>query len=108
MSLVALRRLSNEEPRDSTATLAAPSPRLGFIAWAGNLLVMVFVFAFGTWAYVAPLESAAVAPGTVESESSRKTVQHLEGGIIKEILVKDGSFVRAGQPLIKLDDTRPR
>jgi HlyD family secretion protein len=70
--------------------------------------MLVFVIAFGVWAYWAPLESAAIAPGSVESESSRKTVQHLEGGIIREILVQDGSVVRPGQPLIKLDDTKPR
>src|SRR5262249_8268077 len=54
----------------------------------------------------APLESAAIAIGTVESESSRKTIQHLEGGIIKEILVADGDLVHAGQILISLENTK--
>jgi len=45
------------------------------------------------WSTFAPLESAAIASGTVESESSRKTIQHLEGGIIREILVADGDAV---------------
>jgi HlyD family secretion protein len=62
----------------------------------------------GTWSTFAPLESAAIAVGTVESESSRKTIQHLEGGIIKEILVADGDVVRAGQTLILMDDTKAR
>jgi HlyD family secretion protein len=44
----------------------------------------------------------------VESESSRKTIQHLEGGIIREILVADGDVVRSGQTLISLDDTKAR
>jgi HlyD family secretion protein len=108
MSAVAIRRSANEEASTSTVALAPLSPRLGLVAWAGNLLICVFVFAFGTWAYLAPLESAAIAPGSVESESNRKTIQHLEGGIIRAILVKDGSLVRVGQPLIKLDDTRAR
>ena len=62
----------------------------------------------GTWSTFAPLESAAVATGTMESESSRKTIQHFEGGIIKQIIVADGDIVRAGQTLILLDDTKAR
>ena len=65
-----------------------------------------FVLGLGTWSTVAPLDSAAIALGTVESESSRKTIQHLEGGIIREILVADGDAVRAGQTLILLEDTK--
>ena len=53
-------------------------------------------------------ESAAVATGTIESEFSRKTIQHFEGGIIKQIIVADGDVVRAGQTLILLDDTKAR
>jgi HlyD family secretion protein len=56
----------------------------------------------------APLESAAVAGGAIEAESSRKTIQHLEGGIIRKILVSDGDEVVAGQVLIRLDDTKAR
>ena len=67
-----------------------------------------FVVGFGTWSTYAPLESAAIAVGTVESESSRKTIQHLEGGIIRQILVADGDVVRAGQTLISLEDTKAR
>ena len=50
-----------------------------------------------------PLESAVVAPGTVQVSGANKTVQHLEGGIVKEILVADGDTVEIGQPLIRLD-----
>src|SRR5262249_5758187 len=76
------------------------------VTWTGNLLVCCFVIGLGTWSTLAPLESAAIALGTVESESSRKTVQHLEGGIIREILVADGDIVHAGQTLIALEDTK--
>ena len=55
---------------------------------------------------MAPLDSAVVAPGVVSVESRRKSVQHLEGGIIKEILVRDGQIVSAGQVLIRLDVTQ--
>ena len=89
---------------------APPTPRsrLVRLTWAGNLLVCCFVLGFGTWSTFARLQSAAVAFGAVESESSRKTIQHLEGGIIKKILVADGDVVRSGQVLIVLDDTKAR
>ncbi|WP_349631093.1 HlyD family type I secretion periplasmic adaptor subunit [Bradyrhizobium jicamae] len=70
--------------------------------------MLCFVLGFGTWASLAPLESAAIASGAVEPESSRKTIQHLEGGIVSRILVSDGDAVRSGQTLIALDDTRAR
>jgi HlyD family secretion protein len=70
--------------------------------------VVVFIGGFGAWSAVAPLESAAIAIGSVEAETSRKIVQHLEGGIVTKILVKDGDVVKAGQSLIQLDDTKAR
>src|SRR6516164_6345726 len=90
----------------STSALPVPSTRLRSVTRAGNLLVCGFVLGLGTWSTFAPLESAAIAVGVVEAESSRKTVQHLEGGIIREILVADGDVVRAGQTLVRLDGTR--
>nr|WP_244627534.1 HlyD family type I secretion periplasmic adaptor subunit [Microvirga tunisiensis] len=72
----------------------------------GNMLLFGFLGILGGWAAFAPLESAAIAPGLVEAESSRKVIQHLEGGIIKEILVKDGDNVKGGQVLVRLDQTR--
>jgi HlyD family secretion protein len=80
--------------------------RLRDVTWSGNLLVCCFVVGLGSWSTFAPLESAAIAMGTVESESSRKTIQHLEGGIIRKILVSDGDVVRAGQTLITLENTK--
>ena len=95
-----------EFPWCSTPTPTSPRGRLRGITVAGNLLVLCFMLGLGTWASLAPLESAAIASGVVESESSRKTIQHLEGGIIRKILVSDGDIVRSGQTLIELDDTR--
>ena len=57
---------------------------------------------------VAPLSSAAIAPGTVVVDSNRKSVQHLEGGVIREILVRDGDPVEAGQVLLRLDGANVR
>jgi HlyD family secretion protein len=75
---------------------------------AGVFVVVIFVFGAGIWSAFAPLEQAAIASGVVEAESSRKTIQHLEGGIIGKILVHDGEAVEPGQVLIRLDDTKPR
>lgn len=72
----------------------------------GVAFLVVFFGGFGTWAALAPLDSAAVAQGVVTVDSYKKTVQHLEGGIIAEILVKEGSIVEAGQVLLRLDETR--
>ncbi len=75
--------------------------------WRIGITVMVLTFGvFGLWAALAPLESAALAPGVVSVKGSRKNIEHLEGGIVKAILVKDGESVEAGQVLIQLDDTQ--
>ncbi len=72
----------------------------------GAVLILVTFFGLGTWAALAPLDSAAVAPGIVMVESNRRIIQHLEGGIVHDILVQDGSVVKAGDVLVSLDDTR--
>lgn len=63
---------------------------------------------FGAWTALAPLDSAAVAPGVFMVESYRKTVQHLEGGIINAIYVRDGDTVSKDKTLVTLDDTQSR
>jgi len=95
-------------PRCLGSAPPALCDRLRGVTRTGNLLVGCFVLGLGTWSTFASLESAAIAVGTVESESSRKTIQHLEGGIIRKILVADGDVVRAGQILISLEDTKAR
>ena len=72
----------------------------------GYAVILVVFGGFGLWAALAPLESAAQGPGTVQVEGNRKLVQHLEGGIVDEILVENGDFVRQGQPLIRMDTTQ--
>jgi epimerase transport system membrane fusion protein len=59
----------------------------------------------GLWAAFAPLSGAVIAPGVIKVESNAKLVQHLEGGIVRRILVKDGQRVAAGEPLVELEDT---
>ncbi|KAB0268865.1 HlyD family type I secretion periplasmic adaptor subunit [Microvirga brassicacearum] len=104
-----MKSSSGSIAHDLAAILQSPSgtplQRLRFLAASAFAIVGVFVVGFGVWATQAPLESAAVAGGAIEAESSRKTIQHLEGGIIGRILVADGDEVAAGQALIHLDDT---
>lgn len=72
-----------------------------------GLLIFFLVFiVFGGWATFAPIDGAALAPGTVTVESYKKAIQHLEGGIVKQILVRNGDRVQAGDPLLVLDDTQ--
>lgn len=95
----------NKAIDESLASLPASdrTPRM-----IGFLIVFVTFGLFGTWATFAPLDSAALAPGVVTVQSYRKTVQHLEGGIVKELHARDGDLVAAGDPLIVLDDTQVR
>jgi HlyD family secretion protein/epimerase transport system membrane fusion protein len=74
----------------------------------GYAIVIAFFVIGGLWAAAAPLSSAAIAPGIVSPKSSRQTVQHLEGGIIRDILVHEGDQVKAGETLITLEDVTAR
>ena len=74
----------------------------------GVALIVVFVLGGGAWAALAPLDSAALAPGTVQVTGKRKAVQHLEGGIVSEIYVTSGEAVISGQPLVRLDAAMDR
>lgn len=73
---------------------------------AGLIIITLAFGGLGIWSGLAPLSSAAIAPGVVNVDTNRKTVQHLEGGIVGDILVTEGSVVEAGQVLVRLDDTR--
>ena len=69
----------------------------------GALAVVVLL-----WGVIAPIESAALAPGVVQVEGKRKAVQHLEGGIVTEILAANGDWVAENQPLLQMDTTQTR
>src|SRR5690606_11313041 len=73
---------------------------------AGYATIALAFGVFGTWAATAPLASGTVAGGTVAVFSNRKVVQHLEGGIVSEILVKEGNVVEMGDVLVRLDSTQ--
>lgn len=90
------------------APVARLRARLDRVALSGALIIMGFFGILGGWLAIAPLSSAAVATGVVSPDSSRKSIQHLEGGIVREVLVKDGDVVAAGQVLVVLEDTQAR
>lgn len=92
-------RPHGEEPRE-------PSYRGPVIA--GLATILIGIGGFTTWAFSAHLDSAAVATATVVVDSKRKTISHLEGGILKTLLAQEGEAVKAGQPLLRLDDTRAK
>lgn len=71
----------------------------------GLAILGASLLAFLLWAVLAPLDEGVPAAGTVTVESKRKVVQHLTGGIIKKVLVREAQEVKAGEPLILLDDT---
>ena len=72
----------------------------------GLLVIMALVLGIGIWMVVTPLSGAAIAPGAVKVDMNRKTLQHQEGGIVKQIMVRDGSHVEAGQTLLVINDVR--
>lgn len=71
----------------------------------GLALLGAGLTAFLLWAFLAPLDEGVPAAGTIAVESKRKMVQHLTGGIVRKILVKESQEVQAGDPLVQLDDT---
>jgi len=87
-----------------TSVPARPSTRADM--WVGIAFVVVFTAALGAWSAWAPLAAATQASGSLVVEGSRRTVQHLEGGIIREFLVRDGDRVVENQILLRLDDTQ--
>ena len=67
-----------------------------------------FVFGFIGWGTFVPLAGGAVAPGMISPDGDRKVGQHLEGGIIAQLLVRDGDIVVPGQPLVLLESLQPK
>jgi HlyD family type I secretion membrane fusion protein len=84
----------------------APSANWRSLFRFGTGVIVFSVVILGSWAAVARLDAAAVAAGVISVESVRKTVQHLEGGMVREILVRNGASVKKGSVLLRLDPTR--
>lgn len=90
-------------PGRRAIALAPATPSTGRPLGIGLIAILVFVGGFALWSNEAPLAEAAIAMGEIRAEGQRRTVQHLEGGIVQEILARDGDRVRAGQVLLRLD-----
>lgn len=82
--------------------------RLAGVTLTGFAIILLFFGVGGVWAALAPLDSAAVAPGVVKVAGDRKLIQHLEGGIIAELNVANGDIVKPGKVLIRLDSTQAK
>lgn len=74
----------------------------------GAAIIGVLVIGLGLWAALTPLASGVTAPGEVKVEANLKTLRHREGGTVRQILVQEGQFVKANQPLMTFDDTDTR
>lgn len=85
----------------SPLTVHTDTRGYGRIGW---LVVVLGVCGFFLWAMVAPLDKGVPLQGTVAKEGNRKTIQHLNGGIVSDILVHDGDVVKAGQVLVRMND----
>lgn len=73
---------------------------------AGSAAIIAAFGGLALWSALAPIASAAIAPGVVIVEGSRKTVQHADGGVVRELLVRDGDRVELHQTLLTLDTAR--
>ena len=94
----------------SAMTTIRPAPRYAIrkLNFVGYAAMVVALGGFGGWASTTDIAGAVIASGNVVVETSAKKVQHLTGGIVGELLVRDGSEVETGQVLMRLDDTLTR
>ena len=74
----------------------------------GYAIILVTFFGLGGWSALAKIDSAVTASGVVTNESNKRTVQHLEGGIVREILVREGQHVQEGQVLFRIDPVQAK
>lgn len=104
--IVKQRKPAWEDAAIDSMLVARQPPGQALLRYGVGGIVLFFAF-FAVWGKLAPLNSAAIAPGILQAEGGgRKVVQHLEGGIVKEILVREGESVTAGQIIVQLDTTQ--
>ncbi|MEM1040045.1 MAG: HlyD family type I secretion periplasmic adaptor subunit [Pseudomonadota bacterium] len=102
------RSNTNPEPDKKESWSDTVKTGIGGPSILGLLVLAAFFGSFVIWAIMAPLTGAAIAPGIVAASGQNQTIQHLEGGVIEALLVKEGDSVTAGQALIRLDPTQAR
>ncbi len=84
------------------------SPSIRKPVLIGFLILLIFISGFFIWSISTTLDSGAIAKGKITVDTNRKTIQHLEGGIVKKIYVREGALVKKGDPLLKLDETQSK
>ena len=92
-------------PTDSNGPIS-DSPRGPIIL--GMIILFIFFGGMGGWAFTAPLNGAVMGNAEVKVEGNRKSVEHLDGGIVQAVLVKEGDPITAGQVVVVLDDSQAR
>src|SRR5574341_2203656 len=104
--------MANPEPSHTSASLSAhsraqsipmASSDTGRAARIGLWVLGLGLGGFLLWAAIAPLDEGVPSQGVVAIDTKRKAVQHLSGGIVKQVFVREGAVVKMGQPLISLD-----
>lgn len=75
---------------------------------AGTAIMLSTVMGFGVWGNTAPIAGAVISTGIFVTTGQNKTIQHLEGGVIRQIAVREGDIVEPGQLLVQLDDVSSR
>ena len=106
--LLAARQLPVPAP---ASAIAPATPALGDSSRAARIGMWALLIGLGgfmVWAAFAPLDEGVPSQGLVATDTKRKAVQHLTGGIVKEVLVREGDRVKEGQLLLKLDDASAR
>ena len=79
---------------------------VGHAARIGYRIIAIGLGGFILWATLAPLDEGVPTPGTVAIDTKRKAVQHLQGGIVKEVLVREGQLVKEGEIVLRLDEEK--
>jgi HlyD family secretion protein len=92
----------------TSVTFASLKPDVRYPARVGNALILLFAVALGGWGGFVHLDGGAIAPGVVNPDSGKKTIQHLEGGIVAALPVHEGEVVKVGDPLVVLESTQAR
>ena len=83
-----------------------PSDSAAGAVRAGWIVILLFFGGFGIWSVTAPLNAAVMGEAVVKVDGNRKSVQHLDGGTVREILVEEGDHVEANDIVLVLDDTQ--
>ena len=97
-----VREEITEKEKDTYGDLPVASSKITGVVGLGICVVVGIFAGLGGWAAIAPIDQAVSAPATLLVKGARKQIQHLEGGIVSNVLVSEGQFVEKGHVLIKL------